>query len=196
MPLRIHYSFFTEGGYTRLAKEYRSYFISTHAELRPLHDRVQARPAVSALKDAMYVYLWGENPADDLGLVKEMKAAGIEHGIATFYGRHEVDRSLCDGIKQLGWVVGMYRMPTGNLFRVSRNRNWPNAVLTERVTPEQVLATSNPKGWDRICGKHLLPEWTVKAKEAVRDYGLQLFYFDTLVVQLAPCLDPQHPSTI
>jgi len=196
MPLRIHYSFFTEGGYTRLAKEYRSYFTSTHPELRPLRDRVQARPAVSALKDAVYVYFWGENPADDLSLVKEMKAAGIEHGIATFYGRHEVDRSLCDGIKQLGWVVGMYRMPTGNLFRVSRNRNWPNAVLTERVTPAQVLATSNPRGWDRICGKHLLPEWTAKAKAAIRDYGLQLFYFDTLVVQVAPCLDPQHPSTI
>jgi Glycosyl hydrolases related to GH101 family, GH129 len=196
MPLRIHYAFFTEGGYTRLAKEYRSYFISTHPELRPLRDRVQARPAVSALKDAVYVYLWGENPADDLSLVSEMKTAGVEHGVAMFYGRHEVDRSLCDGIKQLGWVVGMYRMPTGNLFRVSRNRNWPNAVLTERVTPAQVLATSDPRGWDRICGKHLLPQWTTKAKEAIRDYGLQLFYFDTLVVQLAPCLDPHHPSTI
>ena len=196
MPLRIHYGFFTEGGYARLAKEYRSYFISTHAELRPLHDRVKARPAVSSLKDAVYVYLWGENPADDLSLVKEMKAAGIEHGIAVFYGRHEVDRSLCDGIKQLGWVVGMYRMPTGNLFRVSKNRNWPNAVLTERVTPAQVLATSDPRGWDRICGKHLLPEWIAKAKETIQEYGLQLFYFDTLVVQLAPCLDPHHPSTI
>src|SRR5262249_23757938 len=27
-------------------------------------------------------------------------------------------------------------------------------------------------------------------------YGTQLFYFDTLVVQLAPCLSPRHPSTI
>src|SRR5438552_9944958 len=90
----------------------------------------------------------------------------------------------------------MYRMPTGNLFRVSRNRGWPNAVLTERRTPAQVLATSNLRGWDRICGKHLLPEWIAKAKEAIRDYGLQLFYFDTLDVQLAPCLHPDHPSSI
>ena len=196
MPLRVHYAFFTDGGYTALAKEYRNYFLSTHPELRPLRDRVQARPAVSALKDAVYVYLWGENPADDLSLVKDMKAAGIEHGIAMFYGRHEVDRSLFDGIKQLGWVAGMYHMPTGNLFRVSRNRNWPNAILTGRLTPAQALASSNAKGWDRICGKHVLPEWIAKAKQVIRDYGTQFFYFDTLVVQLAPCLAPAHPSTI
>jgi Glycosyl hydrolases related to GH101 family, GH129 len=196
IPLRIHYAFFTDGGYIGLAKEYRNYFLSTHPELRPLGDRVQARPAVSALKDGVYVYLWGENPAEDLSLVRQMKAAGIERGIAVFYGRHEVDRSLCDGIKELGWVVGMYRMPTGNLFRVSRNRGWPNAVLTGRIAPAELLAKSRPRGWDRICGKHLLPEWIAKAKEAIRDYGLQLFYFDTLVVQLAPCVHPDHPSTI
>ncbi|PYV69505.1 MAG: hypothetical protein DMG96_33785 [Acidobacteria bacterium] len=195
-PLRIHYAFFTEGGYTGLAKEYRNYFLSTHPELRPLRDRVQARPAVSNLKDGVYVYLWGENPAEDLSLVREMKAAGVERGIAMFYGRHEVDRALCDGIKQLGWVVGMYRMPTGNLFRVSRNRGWPNALLTGQLAPDQLLASSNLRSWDRICGKHLLPEWIAKAKEAIRDYGLQLFYFDTLVVQLAPCLHPDHPSSI
>ena len=196
MPLRIHYAFFTEGGYTRLAKEYRRYFLSTHSELQPLSERVHARPTVSSLKDAVYVYLWGQNPAEDLSLISEMKAAGIEHGIAMFYGRHEVDRSLCDGIKKLGWVVGMYRMPTGNLFRVSRNRSWPNAVLTGRIAPAEVLARSNLRGWDRICGKHLLPEWIAKAKDAIRDNGLQFFYFDTLVVQLAPCLHPDHPSTI
>jgi hypothetical protein len=105
VPLRIRYGFFTEGGYAGLAKEYRNYFLSSHPELRPLRDRVQARPAVSNLKDAVYVYLWGENPAEDLSLVAEMKAAGVERGIAVFYGKHEVDRALCDGIKQLGWVV-------------------------------------------------------------------------------------------
>src|SRR5439155_5096534 len=88
MPLRIHYAFLTEGGYTGLAKEYRNYFLSTHPELRPLGDRVQARPAISNLKDGVYVYLWGENPAEDLSLVREMKAAGVERGIAMFYGRH------------------------------------------------------------------------------------------------------------
>ena len=139
VPLHINYAFFTQGGYAALAKEYRNYFLSAHPELRPLRERVQSRPAVSNLKDSVYVYLWGENPAEDLSLVREMKAAGIEHGIAMFYGRHEVNRALCDGIKQLGWVVGMYRMPTGNLFRVSRNRNWPNALLVGKLPPDGFL---------------------------------------------------------
>jgi len=195
-PLRINYAFFTEGGYVGLAKEYRNDFLRWHPEMRPLHQRTKARPAVAHLKDGVYVYLWGENPAEDLKLVTEMKAAGIERGIAVFYGRHEIDRALCDGIKQLGWVVGKYQMPTGNLFQVSQKRHWPSAVLTEKLAPGQLLGNSNRKAWDRICGKQVLKEWPEKAKTVINDYGVQLFYFDTLVVQLAPCLHPDHPSTI
>jgi hypothetical protein len=38
--------------------------------------------------------------------------------------------------------------------------------------------------------------WQEKARNLIQTYGTQLFYFDTLVVQLAPCLSPEHPSTI
>jgi len=196
VPLRINYAFHADGGYQRLAKEYRKFFLGAHPEMRPLRQRVEARPAVAALKDGVYVYLWGRNPAEDLAVVQDMKAAGIDRGIAVFYGRHEVDRALFDGIKKLGWVAGMYRMATGNLFQVSANRGWPNALLTGRLSPDRFFASSKRNAWDRVCAKHLVPEWTQKAEEAIRDYGVQLFYFDTLVVQLAPCLHPDHPSTI
>jgi len=157
---------------------------------------VNERPAVASLKDGVYIYLWGVNPAEDLALVREMKAAGVERGIAVCYGRHEIDRALFDGIKELGWVAGMYRMSTGNLFQVSRRRGWPADLLLGKVAPDRFLAGSNLAGWDRVCAKHLLPEWTEKAKGLIQDYGTQLFYFDTTVVQLAPCLSPDHPSTI
>jgi Glycosyl hydrolases related to GH101 family, GH129 len=196
LPMRIHYDFFTDGGYQRLAKEYRSFFLRSNPDMQKLAERVPKRPAVASLKDSVYVYLWGANPAEDLVLIREMKAAGVERGIAVFYGRHEIDRALFDGIKELGWVAGMYKMPTGNLFQVSRRRAWPADVLLGRVEPARFLAQSNLAGWDRVCAKHLLPEWTDKAKEYIRDYGPQLFYFDTTVVQLAPCLSPDHPSTI
>ena len=77
-PLRINYAFFTEGGYVGLAKEYRNDFLRSHPEMRPLHERTKARPAVAHLKDGVYVYLWGENPTENLNLVAEMKTAGIE----------------------------------------------------------------------------------------------------------------------
>ena len=195
-PMRINYAFLTEGGYLGLAKEYRNYFLGLHPEMQPLQERVKDRPAIASLKDGVYVYLWGENPAEDLKLVTEMKAAGIERGIAAFYGRHEIDRALCDGIKQLGWVVGRYQMPTGNLFHVSKNRGWPSALLTGRLEPEKLLANSNLSAWERVCGKQVLPAWMERANTSIRDYGVELFYFDTLVVQLAPCLHPDHPSTI
>ncbi len=195
-PLRINYAFFAEGGYVGLAKEYRRDFLRANQEMRPLKERTKARPAVGHLKDAVYVYLWGDTPAEDLAVLREMKAAGIERGIAVFNSRHETNRSVCDGIKELGWVLGKYQMPTGNLFHVSKQRHWPSALLTGKIAPDKFLADSNRGAWDRICGKQVLKEWPEKAKAVIDEYGIQLFYFDTLVVQLAPCLHPDHPSTI
>ncbi len=195
LPMRLHVDVLDKGGYVAMAQLFRDYFLAGHPELKPLRDRVSRRPPVAALKDAVYVYLWGENPADDLSLVKEMKAAGIEHGIAVFYGRHPVDKALFDGIKEAGWVPGMYQMPTGNLFRVGRH-GWPNKVLTGQLRPDELRRGNDSRGWDRICAKYQLPRWLEKAKSLLGSYGPELFYFDTLVVQLAPCLSPQHPSTI
>ncbi len=194
-PMRLHYDFVTGGGYVALAQLYRDYFLAAHPEMQPLRDRVSRRPPVGMLKDGVYVYFWGTNPADDLKLVSEMKAAGIDRGLAVFYGKHPIDRALFDGIKQIGWVPGSYHMPTGNLFRVGR-RGWPNAILTGRMQADTLRRESNPKGWDRICAKFQLPRWLEKAKGMIATYGTQLFYFDTLVVQLAPCLSSSHPSSI
>ncbi len=194
-PMRLHYDFVTTGGYVALARLYRDYFRAAHPEMQPLRDRVAKRPPVGMLKDGVYVYFWGDNPADDLKLVTEMKAAGIDRGLAVFYGKHPIDRALFDGIKKLGWVPGSYHMPTGNLFRVGR-RGWPNAILTGRMEADKLRRQSGPKGWERICAKFQLPRWLEKAKGLIASYGTQLFYFDTLVVQLAPCLSPSHPSTI
>ena len=195
VPLQLNYAFFTAGGYVAQAKSYRDFFLRSHPDLKPLRDRVSSRPPVASLKDSAYVYLWGNSPAEDLKLVSEMKAAGVDHGIAVFYGRHPIDRALFDGIKRLGWVPGSYHMPTGNLFRVSR-RGWVTAALTGKIQPDQLFRESNPNGWDRICAKYQLPRWLEKAKGMIATYGTQLFYFDTLAVQLAPCLSPSHPSTI
>ena len=194
-PMRLRYDFVASGGYVALAQLYRDYFLAAQPEMQRLRDRVAQRPPVGMLKDGVYVYFWGNDPADDLRLVTEMKAAGIDRGFAVFYGKHPIDRALFDGIKKLGWVPGSYHMPTGNLFRVGR-RGWPNAILTGRMSAEKLRRQSDPKGWERICARFQLPRWLEKAKGMIATYGTQLFYFDTLIVQLAPCLSPGHPSTI
>ena len=196
VPLRIHYGFFAEGGYVALAKDYRESFLRAHPEMSRLQAKVAKRPAIAGLKDSVYVYLWGENPAEDLQLVTEMKAAGIAHGIAVFNGRHPVNRPLFDGIKALGWVAGVYRMPTGNLFHVSKDRGWVNDLLLGRVDPQKFWQSSHQNAWQRVCARYILPHWLEKAKALQADPGAQLTYFDTLVVQLAPCLGPEHPATI
>ena len=104
VPMRIRYDFFTEGGYQRLAKEYRDAFLRSNPEMEKLAERVQKRPAVASLKDGVYVYLWGNSPAEDLSLVREMKASGVARGIAVFYGRHEVDRRCSTASRNsAGW---------------------------------------------------------------------------------------------
>ena len=97
--------------------------------------------------------------------------------------------------------MGKYEMPTGNLFRVPkiqqpRDYGWPSALLTGKLAPDQFLGSSDREAWERICGKQVLQTWPEKARTLISDYRVQLFYFDTLVVQLAPCLHPDHPSTI
>ncbi|HET7511398.1 MAG TPA: glycoside hydrolase [Chthoniobacterales bacterium] len=195
LPMKLHFEFLDHGSYVAMAKLYRDYFLAAHPDLKPLARRVSERPPVGMLKDGVYVYLWGQNPAEDLKVVADMKAAGIERGFAVFYGKHPVDRALFDGIKRLGWVPGMYQMPTGNLFRVDRH-GWPNKILTGRLAPDRLRRGNNPHGWERICAKFQLPRWLEKAKSLLATLGPELFYFDTLVVQLAPCLSPDHPSTI
>jgi hypothetical protein len=193
--MHLHCDFVITGGYVALAQLYRDSFLTAHPEMQPLHDRVTHRPAVGMLKDGVYVYFWGENPADDLRLVSEMKEVGIDRGFAVFYGKHPVDRDLFEGIKRLGWVPGLYQMPTGNLFRVGQH-GWANKILTGRLQANQLRRGNNSQGWDRICARYQLPRWLEKARSLIESYGTQLFYFDTLVVQLAPCLSPEHPSTI
>src|SRR5262249_55882800 len=82
LPMRLHYDFVDHGGHVALAQLYREYFLTAHPNLKPLRDRVGTRPAVGMLKDGVYVYLWGKDPSDDLRLVKDMKDAGIERGLA------------------------------------------------------------------------------------------------------------------
>ena len=55
VPMRIHYDFFIDGGYQRLAKEYRNDFLRSNPEMEKLAERVQKRPAVASLKDGVYV---------------------------------------------------------------------------------------------------------------------------------------------
>jgi hypothetical protein len=69
-------------------------------------------------------------------------------------------------------------------------------MLTGKQQATQLRPSGNSKGWGRICAKYELPRWLQKAKSLIDSYGTELFYFDTLVAQLAPCLSPSHPSTV
>ncbi len=195
-PLRIHYAFFPDGGYVGLAKEFRSDFLRAHPEMRPLRERTQARPAVAYLQDSVYVYLWGQTPAEDLHLVTQMKAAGIDRGIAVTYGRHEIDRASCDGIRKLGWVVGRYQMPTGNRFKVYKRGGYAKALVEGRLSLRQLINPNRPDLLERLCTQAELKVWPAKARSLIDDYGLQLFYFDTMAVQVVACVHPDHPESV
>lgn len=196
VPLRVSYAFFTDGGYVGLAKEFRRDFLKAHPEMQPLKERVAARPAVGYLKDGAYIYFWGDTPAEDLELAKEMKQAGIDRGIAVTYGRHETDRASCEGIAKLGWVVGKYQMPTGNRFKIYKRNGYAQKLLSGKLGLDQLIDPSQPDLLGRLCTKVVLKEWPLKAKTWIDDYGIQLFYFDTMAVQVVACVHPDHPETV
>jgi hypothetical protein len=41
-----------------------------------------------------------------------------------------------------------------------------------------------------------MKEWPQKAKTWINDYGVQLFYFDTMAVQVVQCIHPDHPESV
>lgn len=196
-PLKINYAFYTKGGYVGLAKEFRRTYLRANPDVRPLRERVSSRPAVEFLQDSVYLYFWGETPAEDLQLATEMKAAGIDRAIAVTYGRHEIDAPSYAGIRKLGWLTGRYQMPTGNRFKIFKRNGYVNALVNGRLDRKQLIEPDKlEEGMKRICGHEIIKEWPVKAKAMIAEYGIQLFYFDTTVVQVAPCIDPAHPETI
>jgi hypothetical protein len=196
VPLRVSYAFFAEGGYVALAKEFRRDFLAAHPDMRPLTERVAARPAVDFLRDAAYVYFWGDTPAEDLEVARQMKAAGIDRCIAVTYGRHEVDRASTAGMAQLGLVVGKYQMPTGNRFNIYKRNGYAQRLLNNKLGLDQLVDPSDPDALRRVCTKEVLKEWPAKAKTWIEDYGVKLFYFDTMAVQVAACVHPDHPETV
>ncbi len=195
-PLKINYAFYADGGYVGLAKEFRRNYLRANPDVRPLKERTATRPAVEFLKDSVYIYLWGKTPAEDLQLATEMKAAGIDRAIAVTYGRHEIDGPSYAGIRKLGWLTGRYQMPTGNRFKIFKRNGYVNALVNGRLDRKQLIDPSSLEGMKRICGHEIIQEWPVKAKAMIAEYGIQLFYFDTTVVQVAPCIDPAHPETV
>jgi len=195
VPIRLRYAFLEHEGYVGLAKYYRRYFLKRNPALRPLTERARRKAALQSMKDGVYVYLWEEDPNRNIDLVRRMREAGIEHGIAMFYGDRGRSQELSQGIRGLGWVFGLYRMPTGNLFQVARNYRWERKLLLGDLDPAAFLPKTSLRGWERVCGKFVRPRWRGMAKELVETYGCQVLYFDTLVVQMAPCYHPDHPST-
>lgn len=196
VPLRVSYAFFTEGGYVGLAKEFRRDFLAAHPDMRPLPERVASRPAVGFLQDAAYVYFWGETPGEDLEVARDMKAAGIDRCIAVTYGRHEIDPASTNGMAKLGLVVGKYQMPTGNRFNIYKRAGYAQRLLNDKLGLDQLIDPTNPDLLRRICTKEVLKEWPAKAKAWIDEYGVKLFYFDTMAVQVAACVHPDHPETV
>ena len=195
VPLRVSYAFFNDGGYVQLAKEYRRDFLAAHPDLRPLRERVAARPTVGQLENSVYLYFWGDTPAEDLAVARRMKAAGIDRAIAVTYGRHEISREAYDGMRSLGWVVGKYQMPTGNRFLVYKRSGYARRLAEGRLGPEALVDPGKMDQLRRLCTREVLKEWPQKAKAWIDDYGVQLFYFDTMAVQVVQCIHPDHPET-
>ena len=126
-----------------------------------------------------------------------MKAAGITHGVAVFSGRVPVDRASLRRHQEVR--LGPRRLPHADGKSVPCLKAAglaESAPARATQSPKAFYRSSHQQAWDRICGRHRLSDWLAKAKTLVSDPGAQLAYFDTLVVQLAPCLDPSHPSTI
>lgn len=201
---RVRYSFFEHGGHVAMAKRYRAY-AKEIGLLKTLEEKRRANPNVDRLLGAVNVWSWDK---DALGILREMRAAGIEHILWS-------NRQGAEGIaamNQLGVLTSRYDIyqDVMNPAHFPRLRSI-HADWTTAAWPKDIITDANGRhldGWG-VTAKdgELIPcgvicdvravayaRERIPAELATHKY-LGRFIDTTTAAPWHECYDPAHPMT-
>ena len=198
-PIELRYVFMESGTYVDLARYYRNYFFDLNPGLA--EDTLASRsrkPGFRNFKDGVYVYFWGPQ-AQNGTFMTSLYNAGLTNVIAMIYPYSsnlddEQMNALFTTMKGKGWTVGTYDMFT-SMRKAVESGTWYRDLLTGVLGPVAFYAAHREPVWDGLCMKHLMLQEPSQADlilNKIAERGSQATYFDTLIVQLAPCLDASH----
>jgi len=201
---KLRYVFFVRGGHVAMAKRYRAYAQETGL-FKTLEEKRKFNPNVDRLIGAVNVWCWDR---DSVGIVKEMRAAGIER---ILWSNQQTAEHL-KALNELGVLTSRYDIYQDVMARTNFPRlRWIHPDWTTNAWPDQIILDRRGnwlRGWGVesrdgalipcgvICDR-FGPEYArqrVPADLASHPY-LCRFIDTTTAAPWNECYSPEHPMT-
>ena len=203
---KLRYVFFDKGGHTAIAKRYRRYAIEKGL-LKTLTEKRKENPNVDLLVGAVNVWCWEKN---SLGIVREMKAAGIDRILWSHRGSPQIIAAMNNMPGVLTSRYDIYQdLMDPQIVKEKLRGSHPD--WTQDAWPDDIMIDSRGdwrKGW-RVTGKdgQMYPCAVLCDRQAVeyakRRVPAELktnpyrcrFIDTTTASPWRECYDPDHPMT-
>ncbi len=201
---QIRYVFFDQGGHVAICKRYRQY-AKEHGLLKTLQEKQQANPNVDKLIGAVNVWCWER---EALGIVKEMKSAGIDRILWSNRESPEVIKAMND----MGILTSRYDIYQDTMnpdhFQYLRgvHPDW-----TTEAWPDDLMLDANGdwrRGWrvkgkdgewypcGVLCDKQALKYARQRIPKELNNHPYQCRFIDTTTASpWRECYHPDHPMT-
>ena len=201
---RIRYVFFDKGGHVAMCKRYRAY-AQQIGLLRTLQQKRKDNPNVDLLVGAVNVWCWEK---DSLGIVKQLKAAGIDRILWSNQASPETIKAMND----LGVLTSRYDIyqdvmdPAKFPLLQWKHGDWP----TEAWPKDLILNPAGDwiKGWEVeakdgsmvscgvVCDKQAIRYADQRIPEDLKTRPYRCRFIDTTTASpWRECYSPDHPMT-
>ncbi len=203
---KLRYVFFDKGGHVAMCKRYRSY-VKDKGLLKTLAQKRKENPNVHLLIGAVNVWCWER---DALGIVREMKSAGIDRILWSNREGAEVIKAMneMDGVLTSRYDIYQDLMDPkvvkGQLRHV--HPDW-----TQGGWPEDIMLDGKGdwrKGWrvkgkdgqmypcGVLCDKQALKYARQRVPEELKTHAYRCRFIDTTTASpWRECYHPDHPMT-
>jgi Glycosyl hydrolases related to GH101 family, GH129 len=200
-PEKLKYVFVPHGSYVELARYYREYVFTQNPGMRNATLAASMKSGIANLKAGAYIYFWGDD-AQNATFMTSLHDAGLHDVLALIYHGNtdltdEQIGTLFSAVEPLGWTGGIYTLPGANLGKVAGG-DWARTLTLGIDPPVEFwngLDMTHQAGFDLTCvrqamlGPDPITDDYVTLQSTTHN---QLNYFDTFVVQVAPCLNANH----
>jgi len=201
---RIRYVFFDKGGHIAMCKRYREHAKETGL-LKMLADKRKANPNVDLLVGAVNVWCWEK---DALGIVKQLKAAGIDRILWSNQAGPETIKAMND----LGVLTGRYDIyqdvmdPAKFPLLQWKHGDWPTEAWPKGI----ILNAAGDwiKGWEVeakdgsmipcgvVCDKQAIAYADKRIPDDLKTRPYRCRFIDTTTASpWRECYSPDHPMT-
>jgi hypothetical protein len=202
---RLRYVFFDRGGHVALCKRYRAY-AKKIGLFRTLAEKRKDVPAVDRLVGAVNVWCWDR---DAVGIVREMRAAGIERILWSNRGRPETIRAMNDmpGVLTSRYDIYQDVMDPAN-FKYLRgvHPDWTTAAWPKDLMLD--AAGEWRRGWrvrckdgkmrpcGVLCDRQAIPYAERRVSAELKTHPYRCRFIDTTTASpWRECYHPDHPMT-